>query len=352
MEDELSVYEFGNDQEKLDLSISSKLFNVARQDLTSAAANLKVNHQERSYSYGLFRSFFWLLLLDLLLMVLFLGYSAYMSSSASIVQNMVELNLLVTEFWNIHVVMQTALNSAILWKDQATFLRKKPSEVYFRYSQHFKESIIPRFDGLKSKDMGTFSEFYRNITTQDGKMCDLLRKVGKREYRGCGEGQAAFVNNNLVIFLKGLVAIMDQTADTLVMQSNSSNMAAQILANPNFQVYQAYTLVSKLTSDVYYLIMLPLGESLAQYIEDQSAASSSNQAGYTTELETFCYLFIPGLLIYLFLASVIFIRSFARQMYFFWKTPKLLPLGLIERNSMLLYYMKKVESGSKKLLAF
>lgn len=346
------MYDFAKKEDKMEMSVGSKIIMNTKHDLTSIAPNLKLTHQQRSYSYGLFRSFFWLLGLDCLLMVLFLSYSAYKSSSATVVQNMVELNLLVTEFWNFHAVMQCSLNSAIVWKDQATLMRTKPSRVYYEYSKHFKESIIPRFEALKSKDLGSFNTFYRNISTQDGLLCNLLRKVGKREYKGCGEGQAAFIDKNLIIFLKGLVAIMDQTADTLVMQTDSDNMAAQIMANPNFQVYQAYTLISRLTRDVYYIIMLPLGESLSTYISSKGQATSSGSSKTTSDLQTFCYIFIPSLLLYLFLTGMLFVRSFASTMYFYWNTLKIVPVGLMGRNALLANRMKKVESASAKLLAF
>ena len=320
----------------------------------STAHNEKIVKRRKGYGYGLFCSFLGLVILDGILMLAYFSYNSYAKNSAAAVQNMVELNLAVTELWNIHMLMETSLNAGIMWQNKTIFMNSSPEKVYRRYSQYFKEVLIPKFVKIKGSDLGAFSSYYENITSYDYSLCKGLKEVNKANYTSCGEGQSAFVNSNLIIFLKGLVAIMDQTADQLSIEGDAHARARMILSNPNFMVYQAYALVSKMISDVYYLILFPLNSVLVAELSLTTSSDTPMQATTqaSKDLASYMRVLIPATIVYLALVHACFMLPFIDHMRHYWQTPRIMTLGMIERNSMLYYYMNKVESGTKRLLHF
>lgn len=338
-----------NDDFQFNYSVGSgALIKVNNED--SVLGNHKIKKKRKDYSYGLFWSFIGLVFMDGIIMLAYIGYNAYARSSAVVVENLVELNLAVTELWNVHSVMQTALNAGILWGNSTTVMNETPENIYRRQSNYFKKTLIPRFENLKGRDFGSFTEYYANMTSQGYSLCKRLKENKPGSYKSCGEGSAAFIDSNLIIFMKGLVAVMDQTADQLAIGNDSQERAKMILSNPNFAVYQAYALASKLISDVYYIVLFPLNTVLLSELGLDPSDSSSASYQSVKSLSSYIQILTPSMIVYLAMVLLCFMAPLVRSTRHYWYTLRILPLAYIDRNASLVYYMKKVESGSKRLL--
>lgn len=290
--------------------------------------------------------------INIVMMLCHVSQALYKSSSAAVVENLVDLNLHVIDMWNTHSVMETALNSYLLWDDQAMILNKKPSEVYKVYAAYFKDTIIDKFDKFQTADLGKFTETYRGFFGSYS-LCKGLKEYNQHTFLKCGEGQSSFVDQNIIIFLKSLASIYDEVFDLKTLQKDKPGVTKELLANPKFKVAQAYSLVSVIFSDLYYMIILPLSQVLEQYIWPNKISAVNGRVAETNkELQVYCWTFIPAFLLYLWACWYFVLKPFLSTMTCYWSTLRLIPLGLIEKNPILQHHFGKVEAGTKKLVQF
>ena len=346
----LNEYAGGFQDEELRISATA-LNRIDNQDIKKSIASY-IKYASPFYGYGLYRLFFAFVAINIVMMLCHVSQALYKSSSAAIVENLVDLNLHVIDMWNTHSVMETALNSYLLWDDQAMILNKKPSEVYKIYAAYFKDTIIDKFDKLQSADLGKFSDTYKGFFGSYS-LCKGLKEYNQHTFLKCGEGQSSFVDQNIIIFLKSLASIYDEVFDLKTLQRDKPGITKELLSNPKFKVAQAYSLVSVIFSDLYYMIILPLSQVLEQYIWPNKISAVNGRVAETNkELQVYCWTFIPAFLIYLWACWYFVLKPFLYTMTCYWSTLRLIPLGLIEKNPILQHHFGKVEAGTKKLVQF
>ena len=105
---------------------------------------------------------------------------------------------------------------------------------------------------------------------------------------------------------------------------------------------------------MYYLILFPLNSVLVAELSLTTSSDTPMQATTqaSKDLASYMRVLIPATIVYLALVHACFMLPFIDHMRHYWQTPRIMTLGMIERNSMLYYYMNKVESGTKRLLHF
>ena len=305
----------------------------------------KLQMTSTNCSYGLFGGVLKLVLVDVLIMVCHYSFSLYRASSAVVVANLIDANMLVINMWNQHIVMQASLNSMIIWKNNTSIMNMSPQNAYRMQSNIFANDVIAAYQKYASYDYGTYTSVFRSFFGASS-LCSRLLNNSKHIFNYCGTGDTSYMSQDLVISLKNIHSILDEAADLARMNMNTSSL----LHNPKLQAYQAYALISILFSDIYYMLILPLTASLASYINPSIYATSSQSS--TSSLTVFFYLFLPALIIYSILLHMLVIKKYNQTMIYYWTTPKLIPVTIIEKNAWLHYFFKKVLAGSHKFIIF
>jgi len=348
---------------KLDRKVSMQTADIGSTEDGTLTGNKqdKIIFVNTGYSFGLYREFLYFLGLIVCLLLANFSQTLYRSNTSMIVHNLVDTYLHIIDTWNTHSILQGSLISMFLHNDSSTYLGQKPSETYLDYAQKFKQTIIPKYEALAAEDLGTYSEDFQTFFG-DYSLCEGLKNYNKRVFVNCGQGPSSFVASNIVIFLKSLVSITDEVYNQYVMSKfRNQPYIKEILQNPKFKVYMAYTLHSVIMSDLYYMAIIPLGKDIADYVQwstlqdsstPQSVSSGSISISDKHPRTIYNILFIPIFSTVYVLSICLFVVPVGRRIKYYWMTIRLLPLTLVEKNAVMMYLIKRILAGSKRYVEF
>ena len=309
--------------------------------------------KDNSHGYGLYRLFFSFIVINGGMMTAHVLQALYKSSSATIVENLIDLNMLVIDLWNVRCLLEHSLNSYLLWDDKALMLDKKPSEAYKEYSEYFRKNIIERLEYFENTDFGDYTKSFRGLYG-DYSFCDGLKDYGAHTFLKCGEGPSNYVDQNIVIFLKGMMSVYDEVFDLKTLQFQNPNITKEIMMNPKFRVTQGYFLISLAFGDLYYIYILPLTQVLQQYIttNQETASDGSIVSTQNKDLIIYCWTFIPAFILCIWACWNWIAQPFILLMRYYWSTLRLIPFGLIEKNPIMKHHFNRVDIGMKRLVEF
>jgi hypothetical protein len=260
-------------------------------------------------SFGLKRILFYLTIIFAANMGVQIYWFATEYQEAQVLQNMVVLYNNIIDYWNVHSMILMLINEISLRGTDFTVKGKPVLDVFDQYNDYFKNVIIDKVMHLREKNLGNFTEAYRNLTSSDN-LCKNLSRVHEKRYRTCGEGAGGYLKNNLAIVLKGLQISAENFART-VRRGGHGRMVA--FYDEDFKTFLNYGLQNGLHSEIYYMVLIPLSKHIEGYIYRNVVKEKGATVEINLDIPFYLKLSIPIYLILIIASYSCFLKTVSHR---------------------------------------
>jgi hypothetical protein len=185
---------------------------------------------------------------------------------ATILQNSIRLYTEWVEIWNCIEMARISLFYGLLFGNSAYLINgKTPFQTYLEFSQDLIFRRTELYSSMKSWNFGNYStnvvKYFSNYS-----YCENFRSVTKftGPFENCGQGPLAFLDNNIIVVLKGLFSGLDEAYQVGISPNYSRESLRQLLRTPRFKAIFSLFNGGRISDDIYYLVIT----TLMKHVED------------------------------------------------------------------------------------
>lgn len=264
------------------------------------------------------------------------------------VSNQNEVFNTIIDLYNDHVILQGAINSMIVWNDESPYVNKKASEVVREGIVTYKKRVITRMMEYRSWDLGTFTEFYNNVTgSPDYKLCDDMKKVDPVKYSGCGKGVTNIFNSNYLTAMKALISSIEVGLSEWESEPYPQNQ--RVLRNAQFKAYQYMAHLDGIIFEMYMVLVVPLQTTINARLQRMTL----NPPEFL-ENKQYQYLLIYTSTFVLAIACIYryILVPLEKTRNHYWAMLLLIPLKFIKANQAFYHYYQRCAKEGMRLNTF
>lgn len=284
-------------------------------------------------------------------------YFTSVTNSQQIAQNL-DFYTKTADFWNTNLIMKYSLLSTLIWNDERYIKSNhtKSSAVFKASLKKMTDDLIPDMIQRKNNNLGSdFVATYSHLLSGSS-ACEISANQN-HPIRGCGANHLSFMGKTTIDYLKWVNTLVKDAYYIWEIQRDNPNCLNEIFSAKEFSAFVNNSLDGGIERQLYYSIMIPLGNNLKVVTDPAIKVGSSNGAfvinGDQTRPASYYLFFVIPL-------SIVTLLLLLRYVYWrlvwtytaFWRTALLLPVEIILKNPLLMNYLRGIEASTKSRISF